>query len=68
MKLGRRYIVTICYRILKNGNIKLRRITVWFANMLIFQNNDVLQECELRSNELGNSMYQYIIIAEIPFC
>ena len=60
--------MVICCRILENGNIKLRWITVWFADMLIFQDNDVLQECELRSDELENSMCWHVIIAGIPFC
>ena len=68
MKSGRWYIVTIYCQILKNRNIKLGWITVQFADMPIFQDNGILQEHELRSNELENSMYQHVIIAEIPFC
>ena len=50
----------ICCRILENGNIKLGQITVRFADTPIFQDNSVLQEYELRSDELGNSMCQYV--------
>ena len=67
MKPGRWYIMMICCLILENRNIKLEQITVWFANMLIFQDNNVLQERELRNDELENSMYQHIIIAGILF-
>ena len=48
--------MVICCRIPENGNIKLGRITVRFADMPIFRDNGVLQERELRSDELGNSM------------
>ncbi len=68
MKPGRWYIVAICCQIPENGNIKLERITVRFADMPIFQDNSVLQECELRSDELENSMCWHVIIAGIPFC
>ena len=67
-KLEQRYIVVICYQIPENENIKLGWITVRFADMPIFQDNGVLQERELQSDELGNSMYWHVIIAGIPFC
>ena len=57
----------ICYQILENGNIKLGRITVRFADMPIFQDNSILQERELRSDKLGNSMCRHVIITGIPF-
>ncbi len=60
--------MTIYCRIPENGNIKLERITVRFANTLIFRDNGVLQERELRSDKLENSMCRHVIIAEIPFC
>ncbi len=60
--------MVICCRIPENGNIKLGRITVRFADTLIFRDNSVLQERELRSDELRNSMCRYVIIAGIPFC
>ncbi len=61
-------IVVICCQISENGNIKLGRITVWFTDMPIFWDNDILQEHELRSDELENSMCQHVIIAKILFC
>ena len=60
--------MAICCRIPENGNIKLGRITVRFADTLIFQDNGILQERELRSDELENSMYRHVIIVGIPFC
>ena len=60
--------MVICCRIPENGNIKLGRITVRFADMPIFQDNSILQERELRSDELGNSICRHVIIAGIPFC
>ncbi len=68
MKPGWRYIVAICCWILENRNIKLGRITVRFADMPIFRDNGVLQERELQSNELENSMCRHVIIAGILFC